>query len=394
MDVKQERADLHPPPIATAGSEADVDGDLAVLRRASAAEDVEDGKTAAPVSPIRKSVTAPAAMRPRSRRIAPATPREGEAADLHEPERKDFLQISRWMYLIRSCYDMLPARNLAAEEELARRVEEEELPADLVARVWSVFMNLRTTVEENEDVFRGMLVLEGDYPCERDISVDVHRTFPHHALFQRESEGRPAAGERRLFRVLKAYSRWNPEVGYCQGMNFVAGSLLLAGLPQEDAFWMLDALMEQVGLAQLYTAGLPKVMESTALLQRLLEWALPRVADHLADACLLPSMFGISWFATLFLSSDFFCYATVRRIMTIMIARRDFDVLLRAALAIFVAARDEVCAADDNLFEFLKTFDGLFIDQPQRFWAAFAKTHLPRKRLAAWRAEYAADMAA
>ena len=44
------------------------------------------------------------------------------------------------------------------------------------------------------------------------ISRDIHRTFPEHALFGSE------AGRSSLFRVLKAYSLHDLEVGYCQGM--------------------------------------------------------------------------------------------------------------------------------------------------------------------------------
>lgn len=44
-----------------------------------------------------------------------------------------------------------------------------------------------------------------------------------------------ADGQESLFRVLKAYSLHDLEVGYCQGMAFVAGILLMY-LPQEPAF--------------------------------------------------------------------------------------------------------------------------------------------------------------
>lgn len=39
-----------------------------------------------------------------------------------------------------------------------------------------------------------------------------------------------------------AYSMYNQEVGYCQGMSQIA-ALLLMYLNEEDAFWALSALM-------------------------------------------------------------------------------------------------------------------------------------------------------
>lgn len=102
------------------------------------------------------------------------------------------------------------------------------------------------------------------------IEKDIHRTFPRHSLFyddgndsdadflnsplggsfmaesleqthhndQEESEREIVEGQASLRRVLKAYSLHDSDVGYCQGMNFIAG-MLLTIVSEEDAFWML-----------------------------------------------------------------------------------------------------------------------------------------------------------
>lgn len=70
------------------------------------------------------------------------------------------------------------------------------------------------------------------------IEKDLPRTFPRHPLMQ--STGRSA-----LRRVLAAYALHNPDVGYCQGMNFVAGALLMF-MDEEDAFWCLKAVVEEI----------------------------------------------------------------------------------------------------------------------------------------------------
>ena len=48
------------------------------------------------------------------------------------------------------------------------------------------------------------------------------RTFPDNDYFKAQGEGQVA-----LFNLLKAYSNFDFELGYCQGMAFVAGLLLL-----------------------------------------------------------------------------------------------------------------------------------------------------------------------
>lgn len=55
------------------------------------------------------------------------------------------------------------------------------------------------------------------------ILVFAGRTFPTHTYFMSPL----GPGQLALFNLLKAYSLLDPEVGYCQGLSFVAGVLLL-----------------------------------------------------------------------------------------------------------------------------------------------------------------------
>jgi hypothetical protein len=118
------------------------------------------------------------------------------------------------------------------------------------------------------------------------IERDIHRTFPRHNLFFDEDphakDAPPSAeyialggccdpelaamilnlesdihitasggtskplsnsddipgGQAALRRVLRAYSYYDREIGYCQGMNFIAG-MFLTVMSEEEAFWLL-----------------------------------------------------------------------------------------------------------------------------------------------------------
>lgn len=76
-------------------------------------------------------------------------------------------------------------------------------------------------------------------PCLYQIELDLHRTFnsEDHTL-SKETEWK-------LRRVLTAYVKRNPTVGYCQGMNFVA-AILLKQLSEEQAFWTLCQIIEYI----------------------------------------------------------------------------------------------------------------------------------------------------
>ena len=80
----------------------------------------------------------------------------------------------------------------------------------------------------------------------KDIERDVNRTFPHHRYFSNTEGGSGEIGQKALGNVLTAYAVYNPEVGYCQGMNFMAGFLLIvSGSREKESFCLLTALLSQ-----------------------------------------------------------------------------------------------------------------------------------------------------
>ncbi|CDW54520.1 RabGAP-TBC domain containing protein [Trichuris trichiura] len=90
-------------------------------------------------------------------------------------------------------------------------------------------------------------------PHEKAIRRDVTRTFPDHKFF--DESGR---GQHSLFNVMKAYSLYDREVGYCQGSAFVVGMLLLL-MPEEEAFAVLLKLMEDYRLRELYKPSMSEL---------------------------------------------------------------------------------------------------------------------------------------
>jgi len=51
--------------------------------------------------------------------------------------------------------------------------------------------------------------------------------------------GNQAKAETMLIRILQAISNFMPDIGYVQGMNFIAASLLLILCSEEDTFFMM-----------------------------------------------------------------------------------------------------------------------------------------------------------
>lgn len=87
---------------------------------------------------------------------------------------------------------------------------------------------------------------------ETQIQKDVTRTYPEHRKFSNKSV-HGAKGRSQLYNVLRAYAAFDQELGYCQGMNFLAGMLLIYLDSEEKAFGSLVLIMKERSLRDMYT---------------------------------------------------------------------------------------------------------------------------------------------
>ncbi|OLY79009.1 TBC1 domain family member 10B [Smittium mucronatum] len=158
------------------------------------------------------------------------------------------------------------------------------------------------------------------------IERDLSRSFPSHALFYDESCG----GQDCLRRVLIAYLKYNPEVGYCQGMNLIVGLLMIIGMPEIELFWTLAALLDS-HLLNYFTPDLSMIQVHAGVFGLLLHDHNPKLASHLEKTGCEPLMYVTPWFMTVFSMS--LPWKSVLRIWDWFIFRGS-KVLFRIALGI------------------------------------------------------------
>jgi hypothetical protein len=80
------------------------------------------------------------------------------------------------------------------------------------------------------------------------IDVDVMRSFNQMQVLTHQN----------LSNILKGYAMCNPQLNYCQGMNFMAGYLFLTlDHKEEMAFGVMRELIERFQLANLFNKDLP-----------------------------------------------------------------------------------------------------------------------------------------
>ncbi|KAG0201964.1 hypothetical protein BGX28_005349 [Mortierella sp. GBA30] len=131
--------------------------------------------------------------------------------------------------------------------------------------------------------------------CWGDIELDLHRTFPTNILF-----GPGGHGIDKLKNVLIAYSLHNPSVGYCQGMNLLAGTLLLTNNSEEEAFWILTAMLGRHLPEDYFTQQLLSPQADQRVLRELVQEIMPRLSQHFQEMHVDLTAVTFSWFLTLF----------------------------------------------------------------------------------------------
>jgi len=100
---------------------------------------------------------------------------------------------------------------------------------------------------------------------------------------------------------MKAYAKYDPQVGYCQGMAFLAGFLLMH-MPEQEAFWTLVQMMYEYGLRYTFVTGMPLLREYMHILHCAVVELLPKLSAHLAKVGVAETLFAPQWIATLFSS--------------------------------------------------------------------------------------------
>ncbi|KAF7261434.1 hypothetical protein EG68_01245 [Paragonimus skrjabini miyazakii] len=180
--------------------------------------------------------------------------------------------------------------------------------------------------------------LEVQSPVEKAIRRDIARTFPKHDLFK-DANGN---GQESLFRVIKAYSVHDREVGYCQGSGFIAG-LLLMQLPELDAFAVLVQLMNDYHLREMYKPAMVELGVCMYQLERLLAEYQPDLYTHFVTHSFAPSLYASAWFLTLF--STILPIKMATRVMDLYIAE-GISFTFRLALALLKFSADKLLNAD------------------------------------------------
>ena len=178
------------------------------------------------------------------------------------------------------------------------------IPPQYRSKIWLTYSGAGNLLESHKGYYQALCAaVQQDESgagyfslAQEEIERDLHRSLPEHPAFQRNVSKR---GINALRRVLTAYAKRNPTIGYCQAMNIVTSVLLLYA-SEEEAFWLLTIVCEQL-LKDYYNKRLVGAMTDACVFKELVKDNLPRIYKKLNDLGVMDTL-SLSWFLTLYLS--------------------------------------------------------------------------------------------
>ncbi|GKV05714.1 hypothetical protein SLEP1_g17690 [Rubroshorea leprosula] len=209
------------------------------------------------------------------------------------------------------------------------------LPKDLRGELWQAFVGVKARRveryyqdllaeetadgENNEQTNSAGLARK----LRRQIEKDIPRTFPGHPALNED-------GRDSLRRLLIAYARHNPSVGYCQAMNFFAGLLLLL-MPEENAFWTLVGFLDDY-FDGYYTEEMIESQVDQLVFEELMRERFPKLVHHLDYLGVQVAWISGPWFLSIFI--NMLPWESVLRVWDVLLFEGNRAMLFRTALAL------------------------------------------------------------
>ena len=251
-------------------------------------------------------------------------------------------RMEKWNYMIENYQEFITKKFNKLKERTRKGV-----PDSLRSYVWQLFAEKDKYYEK--DIFQKLESIKIKEELDTVIIKDLDRTYPNCQLFK----DKYGNGQRKLYKVLSNYSKYNTATGYVQGMGFIA-AVFLTYMDEESSFFMLHSLMKKYELEGFYLPGFPELKKTFYILLNLEKKFIPKIYELFKKEGMIPSMYASEWFICLF--SRNLEFNGLVRIFDVFILE-GYKVIYRFSLAFLKLKENEFLKGKDGLASIMQTIN-------------------------------------
>eukprot|EP01129_Flabellula_baltica_P017679 TRINITY_DN9883_c0_g1_i1.p1 TRINITY_DN9883_c0_g1~~TRINITY_DN9883_c0_g1_i1.p1 ORF type:complete len:688 (-),score=138.04 TRINITY_DN9883_c0_g1_i1:18-2081(-) len=260
------------------------------------------------------------------------------------------------------------------------------IPDGSRADVWKEIFDIKSLINTNPGVYDAYVKGDVDAGTLSQIDIDINRACRRHILYAE----RFGPGQISLFNVLRAYSAWDPVVGYCQGMSDLTAFLLLYIQDEQECFWILTQLLkhEKWKMQGFFSEDFSELRKGWYIHNCVLKDYLPKVYNHFEEHAILPQFYVNPWFLKIFLDS--LSDSLVRRVWDIFLYEGSW-VIYTINMCLLKSLSKQIVKLDaEGLMLFWKQIGSKIVND-DLFMNLVLKNLIPQEKILEYEQEYLND---
>ena len=215
--------------------------------------------------------------------------------------------------------------------KLKNNLIKELIDYNISSNIYKNILSLTKKAEINDGKYKHVL---------DEIKRDVNRTF----YTEKFKKGN---GKIILINVLSALAFIRPEIGYCQGMNFIAGALIELIEEEEKIFWIFLSFIDNIDMNLLYLKNMPDYSIRVFQLNYFIKLYFPDLFMHFKRNQITPDIIFSKWILTIY--ANYLPFDLLYKIWDLFIIDK-WKAIFRIAIILLDTMKEKLMNLDLNKF--------------------------------------------
>ena len=214
---------------------------------------------------------------------------------------------------------------------LKNNLQKELVDYKITSNIYKNILSLTKQAEIKDNKFKNVI---------EEIKRDVNRTF----YTDKFKNGK---GKLFLINILSALAFIRPEIGYCQGMNFIAGALIDLIEEEEKVFWIFLSFIDNIDMNLLYLKNMPDYSIRLFQLNYFIKLYFPDLFNHFKRNQITPDLIFSKWILTIF--ANYLPFQTLYKIWDLFIIDK-WKAIFRISIILLDTMKTKLLTFDLNQF--------------------------------------------